>query len=130
MVPWIERANDGIGCCHPGCECETVAPILQYGDGILQRCARRVSRSRIFIALMFADPLLRIGGRLVNRGHHRARFRIRLLPGVDRQGLEMVVDHRYLGRNCNLGLSPLFPFCQSEISDWKSMVSFWLTHSS
>ena len=62
---------------------------LERGEAGLERRPRRVRDPRVVVALVDADRLMDVRGRLVDRQRERARRRIRLLALVDRSRLEL-----------------------------------------
>src|SRR5215472_10282508 len=74
---------------HTGGEGERLGATLQRGKALLQRGPGRVRGPGIFVtAPQPAHAVLGVGGDLVDRRDHGAGGRVRLLPGVDGQGLE------------------------------------------
>ena len=66
-----------------------VRGVLERREALLERRSGRVRDARVVVALVDADGLLRVGRGLVDRGRDRAGRRVRLLPDVDRLGLEL-----------------------------------------
>src|SRR5262249_3781250 len=78
-VETFERGGDG---GNAGREREGRAAALQIGDAAFEGHARGILRARIVVALVYAGALLDVGGRGVDRHHHRAGGRIGLLARV------------------------------------------------
>ena len=57
--------------------------VLDGGDIGLERGPRRVLRARVLVALVLAQRLLDVGGRLIDRGDDGAGRRVGFLAGVD-----------------------------------------------
>ena len=74
---------------EPRRERDAVVGVLERGERLLERGAGRVRDARVVVALVLADGVLDVGRRLVDRRDDRAGRRIRLLPLVDRAGLEV-----------------------------------------
>src|SRR5829696_6511897 len=93
----VERIEQRRGRGEPGAEGEAGLAALEVGDAALEGHAGRVLRARILVALVDARALLRVGRGGVDRHHHGAGGRIRLLPGMDAAGVEgelVLLDHR------------------------------------
>src|SRR5690348_11620866 len=74
---------------HTGGEGERLGATLQRGEAPLQRGPGRVCGPGVFVTTpQPAHAVLGVGGDLVDRRDHGAGGRVRLLPGVDRQGIE------------------------------------------
>ena len=66
-----------------------VGGALERRDALLQRGARRVRDAGVVVSLVDTDRLLHVGRGLVDRRGESSRRRVRLLPLVDRPGLEV-----------------------------------------
>ena len=73
---------------QPGGEGEAGRAAFEIGDAALEGHAGRVLRARVFVALVDARALLRVGRGGVDRHHHRAGGRVGLLAGMDAAGGE------------------------------------------
>ena len=76
---------------EPGRERVAVGGALERGEALLERRPRGVGDPRVVVALVHADRVLHVRRGLVDRGRERPRRGIRLLPDVDRAGLELHV---------------------------------------
>src|SRR5215475_13295581 len=92
VVTRAERgAQQAVARGQAGGEAEPGRAAFQGGQAGLQRGARRVRRAAVLIpAAQPADPVLLVRRGGIDRHRHRARHRVRLLAGVDGEGLEAV----------------------------------------
>src|SRR5258708_5098596 len=91
----VERLEHGADRRHAGGEGETRVATLERGEAGFERIARRVARAGVVVTLMLAGTRLRVGGRRIDRRHHRAGARVGLLAGVDDLRLELhLFSHR------------------------------------
>src|SRR5829696_7089268 len=93
----VERVEHRRGRGEPGAEGEAGRAAFEVGDAALEGHAGRVLRARVFVALVDARTLLRVGRGGVDRHHHGAGGRVRLLAGMDAAGVEgelVLLDHR------------------------------------
>lgn len=81
----VQQLHHRGGGGHAGGERERTRAAFQRRDTALIRKARGVVGARILEALMLARAGLRIGGRRVDRRHHRPGAGVRRLPSMDRQ---------------------------------------------
>src|SRR5207244_213359 len=88
-VARIDEVHDRRRGAEPRRERDPVLGRLERGEAELERRARRVRDTRVVVALVLPDLLLHVGGGLVDRHRDGARGGIRLLPLVDRAGLEV-----------------------------------------
>ncbi|MET3800160.1 hypothetical protein ABID70_000115 [Clavibacter michiganensis] len=87
-----DRAQQGVLGGEPGGERERVLPPLERREQLLQPGARRVGAPRVLVAAAEpADAVLHEGAREVQRRDDGARGGIRVLAGVDRAGVEVVL---------------------------------------
>ncbi len=84
----IQQLHHRRGGGHAGGERKCARTAFQRGDATLVGEARGVMGTRILETLMLAGAGLRIGGRRVDRRHHRAGARIWRLSSMDRQRCE------------------------------------------
>ena len=84
----LERRVEG---GEPGAEGEAERPALEARDVPLERLARGVLGAGVFVALVPAQPLLDIGGGLVDRRHDGAGHRVGPLARVHGAGGEAVI---------------------------------------
>ena len=62
--------------------------VLKSGDTLVIRSSCRIVRPGILVTPVFSRRLLRVGARLINRRHHGAGARVRLLSGVNCESAE------------------------------------------
>ena len=60
MVARLEEHHDGAGCPHAAREGEAVRSAFERGDVPLERFAGRVLSARVLVALVLAEPILRV----------------------------------------------------------------------
>ena len=96
-----QRPDHGVLAGQTGGERETTAAALQCGEALLQRCPGRVGRTAVLVAApKAADAVLLVRRDLVDRRHDGPGPQVRLLPRVDRTGVETSV---VLGVRCARG---------------------------
>ena len=92
VVPRLEAVEEGVAGRESARERQPASALLQGGEVGLEGRPRRVARAAV---LVVADRLgggrLRIGARHVDGRHDRPGHGLRLLAGVDREGLEASV---------------------------------------
>jgi hypothetical protein len=88
MVAGLEELEDGIQRRQAGAKGEAVGRPLETGHVPLQCFPGGVLGAGVFVTPMFPEPLLDVGGGLVDRGHDRARQRLRHLAGMHGAGSE------------------------------------------
>ncbi len=101
-----ERADQGVLRCHAGGEGEAVASALKRRQALLQSGAGGVAAAAVVVAgaqprAQPADAVLGEGAGGVDGDVHGTGSRVRLLPGVDRVGVDPLVevkpDHLHQG---------------------------------
>ena len=117
----------------PGGERQAARAALQRGQALLERAPGRVVGARVLVALdparrvaeflaaQPADAVLLVGRDLVDRRHHRAGYRVRLLASVDRECLEPV-----LCISAPLRVASLRRQLSAGLAPGRPLSAFWL----
>ena len=95
VIARLEHRRDGIDRRHARRERKRRLAGLHRGDVAFERGARRVLRPGVFVALVPAERVLDVGGRLINRRDDRSGRRVGLLAGVETDGAEPRVGSQF-----------------------------------
>src|SRR5687768_110991 len=83
MITRLEQLHDRIDRSHPASKSEPVGSPFKRGDVALQRLSCWILSAGVLVATIAANPFLGVSRGLIQRGHDRARGRIRPLTRVN-----------------------------------------------
>ena len=93
-IAGVEKVGDGRDRRHARRKGQAVRGVLQRRQAGLQRGSRRICGPAVVVSLVHCRFGLRVRRGLIDRGHHRAGRRIRVLAIMNRAGLEPPACHQ------------------------------------